>query len=320
MMKIHANQWFIIATAVIGFSVFDNSQAQLLSIGTTAGGANAQIGASIASIVSSKTRLQMRPQKASGSQQVLETVNRGRSQFGVANVMQYNMAVNGTGLSEGHPPMDKIKLVATLMPFIQGVIVRKDSGIANIAELNGKRLPIGYLSSPLFTIFWKAFLENEGLSFNNINGVPVASLPKSWDLFKEGQVDAVIAAAGSAAVREMSAVIQGGIKYLPINQTDQLLNALPSTRIEKVMSSNNFDGIEVDTYMHVYEYVLFVNEQVNNETVREITKGIYENEATLKAATSLWNTYETKNISMDHKLNYHDGAIDYYKSENIWRE
>ena len=319
-MSTQNNQLVIKVTGIVVFFIFNTTQAQLVSIGTTAGGANAQIGTSIASIVSSNSSIRMRPQKASGSQQVLEMVNRRRAQFGVANIMQYDMAVNATGLSKDQPRLENIKLAATLMSFMNGIIVRKNSNIRKIADLKNKRVPVGYLSSPLFTIFWKAYMANGGLTNSDISGVPVASLPKSWDAFKEGQVDAVIVAAGAAAVREMAAIIPGGIQYLPIIRTNELLKTLPKTRIEKIVPDKNLDGINEPIDMHVYEYVLFTNVDVNNKTVGEIVKRIYKNNTSLTAITSLWKTFEPKKISMNHDLNYHDGAIEYYKSINIWPE
>lgn len=319
-MKKYDNKWSVLAAVFISCSALANARAELVSIGTTAGGANAQVGASIASIVSSHTNVRMRPQKASGGQQVLEMVNRGRAQFGVASIMQYQMAVTGTGLSAGQPPMDNLRLVATLMPFVQGVIVRRESGINSIADLRNKRIPVGYLSSPLFTVFWKAFLATEALSYDDVSGVPVASLPKSWDMFKEGQVDAVIAAAGSAAVREMAAVISGGIRYISINETNQLLVDLPATHIEKIGPEKTLDGIIESTNMHVYEYVLFTNAGVSNEIVADISKGLYENNSSLRATTALWKDYDPESIAMDFGLDYHRGAGEYYRSKKLWNQ
>lgn len=316
-MKIRISKW--IASTLVAFAtlMLGNAGAQVISIATTSGGANAQVGASIAAVVSSNTDFQMRPQKLSGSQQAIEAVGRGRADFSIANAMQYYMAVSGTGIAEGQPA-ENLRLVATLMPFIQGVIVRADSGIESVADLGGQRIPSGYSSAPLFHTFWEAFLADSGLSYDDVRQVPVASLPKSWDAFKEGQVDAVIAAAGSAAVREMDAVIPGGIKYLPIHESPELLEALPRTRIETIEPNENFDGIAEATDMHVYEYLLFAHEDVDEEIVRQVVAAIRDNEKELRASTPLWDTYRPENIAMDHDLEYHPAAVDYFTEQGIW--
>jgi TRAP-type uncharacterized transport system substrate-binding protein len=77
------------------------AEAQTIGIGTTSGGANAQVGAAIAGVVSSHTDLEMRPQKMGGTQRYVSMVNAGQLDFGVSNAMQYYMAATGTGLSKG---------------------------------------------------------------------------------------------------------------------------------------------------------------------------------------------------------------------------
>lgn len=309
----------LFSTLCVGLSMFATlANAQVVGVGTTNGGAVAQVGASVATVVSSATDMQMRPAKMSGTQQYMDAVNGGTLEFGVSNAMQYYMGVSGTGLSEGSP-RSNLQLVATLMPFVQGVIVRKDSGITSIAELKGKRVPAGYASSPLFVTFWEAFLANEGISYEDVQQVPVASLPKSWNAFKEGQIDAVIAATGSAAVREMDAVIDGGVRYLPITETPELLKMLPRTRIEIVEPNPDLNGVVEPTPMHVYEVVLFAGKDVGNDIVGKVAKAIEEGEEALRQSSALWNKYRSKNIAMDHDMEYHAGAKAHYEASGTWQ-
>lgn len=288
------------------------AQAQVVSIGTTHGGAIAQLGATVAGVVSAGSGFQMRPQKMSGTQQYIDAVDSGRIPFGISNIMQYYMSTIGEGPSKGKKH-EHLRLVATLVPFIQGVLVAKNSGINSIADLKGKRIPSGYGSSPLFVTFWQAFLKNEGLSYRDVKQVQVASLPKSWNAFKQGQVDAVIAAAGSAAVREMNAVISGGVKYLPIKDTPALRKALPRTRIVTVQPSPKMDGIVTPTPLHTYEVVLFAGKGIPDKTVLAVAKALDKGVASLKQGGALWAHYNPNDIARNYDLPYHPGAVSYYK-------
>lgn len=290
--------------------------AQVVSVGSTKGGAVAQLATAVSSVVSAGSDLQMRPQKMSGTQQYLNAAQQGMVDFGIANVMQYYMASTGTGLSAGQAH-DKLRLVATLVPFTQGVIVRKDDGIDTIADLKGKRIPAAYGSSPLFQTFWEAFFANVGISYKDVTPVPVASLPKSWDAFKEGQVDAVIAAAGSAAVREMDATISGGIKYLPIDDTEGLRAALPRTHIVTVDPAANFNGIVAPTPMHTYSVVLFANANVPEETVYKVVKALAAGSEELKASGPLWKEYSRDALATDHQMEFHPGALRYFREAGL---
>lgn len=295
------------------------AHAQTIGIGTTSGGANAQVGAAISGVVSSHTDLEMRPQKMGGTQGYVPMVDAGRLEFGVSNAMQYYMAKTGSGLSEDQPH-ENLMLAATLMKFTQGVIVRADSDIRSIADLEGKRVPTGYSGSPLFQTFWDAFLSAEDLTWDDVQGVPVASLPKSWDAFKQGQVDAVIAAAGSAPVREMDASVDGGIRYIPLPDSDAMMDQMPRTRLVEVEPAEELIGIEATMQMHVYEYVLFTHADAPDEVVYETVKALYENEEELKDSSPLWNSYAPGDIGTDFDLDYHPAAMRFFEEEGLFDE
>lgn len=306
---------FATAAAVI-LGLAATAQAQVVSVGTTKGGAIAQVGGAVAAVVSRDAGFQMRPQKMSGTQQYIAAVNTGRVDFGVSNIMQYFMAQSGIGLAQDQA-FDNLRLVATLVPFTQGIIVRADSEAKTVADLKGMRIPAGYGSSPLFDTFWRAFLDNAGLSYDDVTGVPVASLPKSWDAFKQGQVDAVIAAAGSGAVQEMNTVIDGGIRYIPIEATDALLKALPKTRIETIETSSDLAGVGPDNAMHRYEVVLFAGADADEDVVYQTARAIAQNTEDLRASSPLWNDYDPANLAHDYGLEYHPGALRYFREAGL---
>ena len=289
--------------------------AQPLGIGTTKGGANAAIGGSIAKIVSSKSGAQMRPQKMGGTQQYIPLVNAGKVQFGLSNVMQYYMAVTGTGLSAGKPNKN-LRLAATLMPFRNGIIVRADSGINSIADLKGKRVPSGFKAAPLFDTFLTAFLKNGGLSWNDVKRVPVVSLPQSWGLFKAGKIDAAVIAAGAGPLRAIKAKV-GEVKFLPIANDPATLKMLPRTRFQVVKPNARSIALKKPTNLHVYDYVMFASASTANEDVYRVVKAIHENVAALRKTTPFWKAFRAKNIARDQQLAYHPGALKYFREKGL---
>lgn len=155
------------------------------------------------------------------------------------------------------------------------------------------------------------------MSRDDVTGVPVTSLPNSWQAFREGQVDAVIAAAGSAAVREMDATIDGGIRYVPLEPEKTMMDALPKTRIEVVEPAEGLDGIDEPIGLHVYETVLFAHKDVPEEVVYAVTRALAENEAALHASGPLWAKYSTARIQTDFGMDYHPGALRYFEEAGL---
>jgi TRAP transporter TAXI family solute receptor len=310
-----------LAAAAIGAAVITAApaMAQVVGIGTTKGGANAAVGAAIAKVVSDSAGFQMRPQKMGGTQQYVPVINAGELEFGLSNVMQYGMAVDGTGMSEGKKH-GNLRLVATLMQFRNGVIVAKNSGINSLADLKGKRVPAGYASSPLFEVFKNAFLASAGLSEADVTPVPVVGLRQSWDAFKEGKVDMTIAAAGAGPIKGMEAAIDGGIKFIPVIDNDTARAALPRTRFTVIDPAKPLVGVLEPTLLNVYEYVLFANASVSDDVVYKVAKAIYENNDALQATSPLWKTYKPQNIAIAFDgLDYHPGAAKFYKEQGLMK-
>lgn len=293
------------------------AMAQVVGIGTTKGGANASVGAAIAKVVSDSAGFQMRPEKMGGTQQYVPIVNAGELEFGLSNVMQYGMSVDGAGMSEGQKNAN-LRLVATLMQFRNGVIVGKDSGIDSLADLKGKRVPTGYAQAPLFNVFKDAFLASAGLSEADVTPVPVVGLPQSWGAFKEGLVDMTIAAAGAGAIKEMEAAIPGGIKFIPVIDNDMARAALPRTRFTVIDPAKPLVGILEPTLLNVYEYIVFTNASVSDDVVYAVTKAIYENNDALQATSPLWKSYKPANIAtVFDGLDYHPGAVRFFKEQGL---
>lgn len=293
------------------------AMAQVVGIGTTKGGANAAIGAAIAKVVSDSAGFQMRPQKMGGTQQYIPVVNAGELEFGLSNVMQYGMAVDGTGMSEGNQ-YGNLRLVATLMQFRNGVIVARNSGIDTLADLKGKRVPSGYASSPLFEVFKNAFLASAGVGADEVTQVPVVGLRQSWDAFKEGKVDMTIAAAGAGPIKGMEAAIDGGIKFIPVIDNETAREALPRTRFTTIEPAKPLVGILEPTLLNVYEYVIFANASVGDDVAYQVAKAIYENNDALQASSPLWKTYKPENIASSFEgLSYHPGAAKFYKEQGL---
>lgn len=296
--------------------------AQTIGIGTTKGGATAQVTAGISKVVSQHGGgLQMRPQPMGGTQQYIPIVNAGELEFGVANMMQTYMAFTGTGLSEG-AKADKLRLVATMMVFRTGLMVRKDSDIKTTVDLKGKRIPYGFDSAPLFHHIMSGNLANGGVSWDSVQKVPIVALAPGFNAFKEGKIDAMIAAVGSAPVSELNAAVPGGVRFIDVLDSDEAVKrglvSAPRTFVTVVAPRPNLVGIDKPTKVFAFDYMLWANKDVPDDVVYKVTKAMYGNEKELKTLSPLWGSHFSKNMAKDQGLPYHPGAIKLYKEVGLW--
>ena len=210
-----------------------------------------------------------------------------------------------------------------MMTFRTGVIVAKDSGINTIADLKGKRVPSGFKGAPLFEFLMTAFLANGGVTWDDVEKVPQIGLRQHWNAFKEGKLDVVVAAVGSGPVKDMNAKVKGGVKYLSLSReptaVEATLKIVPKSGLREVKPAKPFVGVLGPTNVIAFDYNLWVNKDVSDETVYKVVKAMYDNEKELKETSPLWRSHSSKTMARDQGLSYHPGAIKLYKEVGIWK-
>lgn len=307
------------AATAAAFVVSGGVQAQTLGIGSTQGGAVAQITATLSKLVSTKTSRQMRSETMGGTQQYIPIVNAGELHFGISNVPQYWMAKTGTGLSK--QKYENLVLVANMMTFTVAPLVANESGINKPTDFKGKRAPFGFKAAPLFTYISDSFLANGNLSIKDVKRVPVAGLPQSWSALKEGKIDYAVAAIGTGAISEINASVRGGVRFISLDPSPDALARLqkvyPKSYLAEVKPAENLVGVVEPIYTLHYDFLLWTHSGLDAQTVYDVTKAVYDNEKELKAASPLWRSHFSANMAKDHGTPYHPGAVKFYKEAGL---
>ncbi|MEL6234390.1 MAG: TAXI family TRAP transporter solute-binding subunit [Pseudomonadota bacterium] len=285
--------------------------AQTVALGTTKGGATAQIANAIANVVSEAAEVQMRPQVMANTAQYIPVVNEGRIEFGVANLPQTFYAISGTGMSTTANP--DLRVVATLFPFQAGIVVPESLGAASYADLAGTRVP-RFPDNSLGDFIIRAALNAGGLSYADVEEVPVANFPRMWEAMKQGQTDLSIAAVGSRPTFDLEAAL-GDIQFLAFAPEDAAAVAelLPGAFLRDVAQSDDLPGLDAASRVFAYDYLLFANKDVPDAVVRSVAKALFEGAEALKASSPLWRTYDPMTLGKDIVLEYHPAALAYYE-------
>ncbi|MGE0745404.1 MAG: TAXI family TRAP transporter solute-binding subunit [Rhodospirillales bacterium] len=298
------------------------ASAQVVGLGTTKGGATDQISAAVSKVVSAHSEVQMRPEPMGGTQQYIPVVNAGELAFGLANMMQTWMAYTGTGLSEGNK-YDNLRIAATMMRFQTGPLVANRSDIKKTSDLKGKRMPYGFRQAPLFQFVSEGVLANGGLGWDDVTKVPQVALRQHWDAIKQGKIDMVIGAAGTAAIQEMDSVIDGGIRYLSLDDSPEAWKRtqkiLPRTYLTTLKPEGKLVGVHGNVNIITYDYELVVHKGVPDDTVYKVVKALHANEKELKESSPLWRSHSSAGMAKDQGMPYHPGAEKFYKEAGIWK-
>ncbi len=160
--------------------------AQVVGMGTTQAGATAQLSTVVAKVLTDKGGLQVRPQPMAGVVQYAPLVNDGEIEFGVSNIVEYAYLVEGKALVD--KPNPQLRLVARLVPWYNGLVVKADSPIKSVKDLRGQPTPAGFTGNPLGRVLMDGYLANAQLQIADTRQVLVPAFPRMFELFKQGQV------------------------------------------------------------------------------------------------------------------------------------
>lgn len=297
------------------------AQAQLFGLGTGKQGFYTySAGAAIAK-VASDNGLSMRIQPYGGTSAYVPAVNANEIEFGLANELETNYAVTGKAIYKDKPQPD-VRVVAILTPLYSVLFVRKDSPVKTIAELKGKRVPSDFVSQRVLDVLMQGTLANGGLSYADVEKVPVPNVVGGANEFAEGKADAFMFALGSGAVAETDAKV-GGVRVLPIDPSPEAMARLrkfvPVAYATKVEPRKGLVGIIEPTMVYAYDYLVLANSKVPDEAVYKLVKIMHGNKPALVAGFGALVGFQPERMAKDMgAVQFHPGAVNYYKEIGQW--
>lgn len=303
------------------FAIATPVSAQIYSLGTGKQGFfTYSAGAAIAK-VAADSGLNLRVKPFGGTSAYVPGVNAGEQQFGLANELETHYAVTGEVIYKDKPQPD-LRVVAVLTPLYSEFFVRKDSPIKTIADLKGKRVPSDYASQRVLDVLTKGSLANGGLSYDDVQKVPVPNVVGGADEFAKGNADVFMFALGSGKVSEVDAQV-GGVRVLPVDHSkeamDRLRKFIPVAYATQVQPGKGNAGVDGPTWVYAYDYLVLANSKVDNDVVYKLTKLMHDHKAELAANFGALNGFDPKRMAKDMgPVQFHPGAIKFYKEIGQW--
>ena len=280
------------------------------------------ISAAIAKLIADQLKVQTRVIPHGGQSAFIPAVNAGEVDFGVGRSYEVVGGVAGKGIYEGQVLKD-LRAVSVLIPLKVAFFVAKDSPIASVKDLKGKKVPGGWTSQKIVRYLASALLANAGLTYDDVEMVPVPNVNRGAEDFMQGKVDTFYFAVGSALVREAGAKV-GGVRALPFDPSPEAL-----ARARKVLevfypllvqpSEVNY-GIIGPTYVAATDFLFITNKNVPDDLIYKVTKALHGGQQAFLASFKPLGV----NFSPDKMAKrlpageYHPGAIKFYKEVGLW--
>ena len=128
-----------------------------------------------------------------------------------------NMLEVVEGIETGKLQND-LRIIGSIYVLRMGFFARKDSGIVNMADVKGKRVPAGYSAMRTLDKNTLAMLATADLTLNDVKPVMVPNVLRGGDDFMAGANDMFMFSFGGPKVREADATV-GGVRAVKVGDT-----------------------------------------------------------------------------------------------------
>ena len=304
---------FAAAIAAAPFSVQAREFINVLTGGTS--GVYYPMGAALSDIYARNiedSRTQVQATKASVEN--LNLLQQAKGEIGFALGDSVEMAVAGDPEAGFTAPLDKLRAIAAIYPNYIQIVASKESGIKTLEDLKGKRLSVGAAKSGT-ELNARAILTAAGMSYDDLEKVEYLPFAESVELMKNRQLDATLQSAGLgvASLKDLATSIPIEVVEVP----EDVAAKLGAAYIPAPIPAGTYDGQEADVPSVSVINILVTHEGVSDETAYQMTKLLYDNLDTLKAAHSAANDIDPAKAAANLPLPLHPGAERYYREAGI---
>lgn len=302
----------LLVAAVMLASCSKNAKKDyILATGGT-GGTYYPFGGAIANIWNTKVEnMNVTAQATGASAENLRLINKGEAEYAIVqnDVMDY--AYNGTDLFAGEK-LANIMTIGTLYPEVVQIAVSKDSGIKSVADFKGKRISVGDAGSGV-EFNAKQIMEGYGLTFDDIKKSNL-SFKESAEGIQNGTLDGCFVTAGvpNAALQELA--FTAGLTLVPVDgEAAKKICEKYGYYTQTTIPGGTYKGTDDDTPALAIKATLAVNSKLDEQTVYEMTKALFENLNELATAHAKGKEVSTKAAVTGVSVPFHPGAKKYFK-------
>lgn len=252
-----------------------------------------------------------------GSQENIRRLGRGELDVALSNASITYFAVRGEGSWERAYP---IQAVMTLAPNVAMFVTPESSGVRSIPDLRGKRVVVGPAGAG-FEWFVGPIVRGHGLTYEDFT--PLNNTQSgAVDMLADGSAVAAILGGAVPTASIVQASTSQNILLVPFDPDvkERLVEEYPFFRPQTIPAetyrgqTEPYEGLDVGS-MH-----LVTSADADEDLVYTITKTIYENRRSVTERHPAGNFINPENVVRGTGVEFHPGAIRYYREIGIWPE
>ncbi|MFN2519848.1 MAG: TAXI family TRAP transporter solute-binding subunit [Candidatus Limnocylindria bacterium] len=300
-----------------GAPTFEGRSLNVVTGGT--GGVYIVYGGGLSDVLSKKLKVAASAQSTPASVDNMKLIRDGKADLAFTLSDTAYDAVNGKGRFA--PPEAKVdaKALAVLYTNFMHVVAKDGAGINSMADLRGKRVSMGAAGSGTETK-GNRVLEAYGMSADTDIKRERLGVQDSADALRDGKIDAFFWDGGlpTGAVTDLANTVK--LRFL--DQADGVKKMADkygpfyfAAKIPKDTYKN-----DADITVAGVANLLVVPSNFDPKLAAAILQTMFDSQADLVAIHP-----EAKNLKLEtavegSPIDYHQGAIDYYKSKGAWKK
>lgn len=251
-----------------------------------------------------------------GSAANVRLLSKDYIQLAIAQTDIVNDAYHGTGIFEDSQKYQGYSAIGALYSEACQVVVRADSNIESVEDLQGKKVSIGEEESGSEQSA-EQILAAYGLSDKLVDEVNLDYTDAAKEL-QNKKIDAFFCTAGTqtTVVSELSK--QCDIKLLSIdeNAAGKLKKAY-KFYTDYTIPAGTYTGQTEPVDTLAVKAVLLASDKVSSDTVKNITEILFQNKKELQLSLPADVILDEKTATEGVTIPFHDGAAEYYKTQGI---
>ena len=243
----------------------------------------------------------------------------------IADKIDYAVSNSGAAF-DGYnavPPFTEradIGLIAQGQTSLRFILVRRDSNIKTLQDLNGKIIIGRRPALPEMGEISKALIKAANLT--DLRIVSTKDTKESLRHIITGTVDGIIIPGGLRLPAVVQMFRDGLVDplYLDSETVDKMKAELPAYMFTQTIPAGHFQDQAKDIVVFGLSTYLVAASDAPEEQVYLMTRTLFENQAEFAALHSEARMWTIKNTLTDPKIPFHPGAVRYFREENVWSE
>jgi len=289
------------------------AQQRFFRIGTGGtGGTYYPVGGMIANAISTPT-INVSAVATNGSVANVNGIVGGSMESGFSQADINAWAYTATGIFEGRPKIEELRVIANLYPESVHVVVKKGANIKSLADLKGKRVSIDEPGSGTL-VNARALLAAFGVAERDIRPEYLKQV-QSAEKFKDGSLDAYFQTTGypQGTLTELAAT--NGFELLPIEgeQRDKIMAQYKFFAKDRIPDGVYKDVKGVETIAVGAQWT--TTSKQPDDLVYEITKALWSDKtrAAMDAGHAKGKDIKKETALQGVGIPLHAGAEKFYK-------